>query len=57
MQIDFWQENMRERSDLEDLGVNGRIMLNGCQRKKSEKVCPGFLWVKMQTCEGLLWKP
>jgi len=33
MQIDSWQENMRERSDLEDLSVNGRIILNGCQRK------------------------
>jgi hypothetical protein len=28
---------MRERDELEDLGVNGRIILNGCQSK----------WVKM----------
>jgi hypothetical protein len=26
MQIDTWQENMRERDELEDLGVNGRKM-------------------------------
>jgi hypothetical protein len=33
MQIDTWQENMTERDELEDLGVNGRMILNGCQRK------------------------
>ena len=33
MQIDPWQENMKERGDLEDLSVNGRIILNGFQRK------------------------
>jgi hypothetical protein len=33
MQIDTWQENMRERDELEELDVNGRIILNGCQSK------------------------
>jgi hypothetical protein len=47
---------MRERGDLENPGVNGRIILNGCKKKMSENVWPGFLWIRAWTSDRLLWK-
>lgn len=55
MEIDSWQENMKERGDLEDLGVNGRIILNRCQRKRVRMYDLDSSG-SVRTSEGFLWK-
>jgi hypothetical protein len=43
-------ENLKGRGDLEDLGVDGRIILE----IKDEKVWAGFIWLRIETSSGLL---
>jgi hypothetical protein len=37
-------ENLKERNHLEDLGVDGKIILEGILGKQGVKVWTGFIW-------------
>jgi hypothetical protein len=50
----FWWENMKERGHVEDLGIDGRILLKCMLRKHDAKSCTGFGWLKIYTSGGLL---
>ena len=42
----FWWGNMRERDHLEDLGVDGRIILKWIFKKSDDEVWDGFIWLR-----------
>jgi hypothetical protein len=50
----FWWGNFRERDDLEDLGVDGRIILRWIFRKWDVKVWTGSIWLRRGTDGGHL---
>jgi len=39
---------------LEDLGVDGRLMLEKILEKQGEKIWIGFMWIKVGFNDGLL---
>jgi hypothetical protein len=41
----FWWGNMRERDDLKDRGINGRMMLNGYE-VTVWKTCTALFWLR-----------
>jgi len=41
----FWWGNLRERDHLEDLGVDGRIILRWIFRKRDVGVWTGLMWL------------
>jgi hypothetical protein len=42
--IGFWWGNLRERGHLEDLGVDGRILLEEILKKLVERALTGLIW-------------
>ena len=44
----------KERDDVEDLGVDGRIMLNTSSRS-GLGAWTGLIWLRIETDGGLLW--
>jgi hypothetical protein len=50
----FWCENLRERDDLEDPGVDGRIILRWIFRKWDVGVWTGSIWLRIRTGGGML---
>jgi len=52
--IVFWWENLRERDHLEDLGVDGRIILSWIFRKWDVAVWTGSRWLRIGTVGGHL---
>jgi hypothetical protein len=47
-------ENLKERDLLEDLGIDGRIILNWILGKQGKRVWTGFIWLRTGTSDGFL---
>jgi hypothetical protein len=50
----FWWGNLRERGRLEDLGVDGSVMLRLIFRKWDVEAWIGSSWLRVWTGGGLL---
>jgi hypothetical protein len=50
----FWYGNMREREHVEDLGVDGRIILRLILRKWDVGAWTATSWLRIGTCGGHL---
>jgi hypothetical protein len=46
--------NLKERDHSEDLGVDGRIILEWISGEGGGKVWTGFIWLRIETTGGLL---
>jgi hypothetical protein len=49
----IWSENLKGRDHSEDLGVDGRIILERILRKWYEKVWNVCIWLRLRTIGGL----
>jgi hypothetical protein len=47
----YWSEN-KGRDQSEDLGVDGKIILEWILEKKDGKMWPGFIWLRKGTSGG-----
>jgi hypothetical protein len=50
----FWSENVKGRDHVEDLGVNGKIILERILGKEGGKVWTGSIWLRIGTSSELL---
>jgi hypothetical protein len=53
MRTKFWLENLRGRDHLEDLGLDGKIILDRILGKWGGKARTGFIWL-IRTSDVLL---
>jgi hypothetical protein len=51
---EFWWEKLNETSHLQDLRVDGRIILKYILQKYHDKLWIRLLWLRTETCGGLL---
>ena len=54
MHTGFWWGNLKERYQLEDLGIDGRIVLKWILNKLDWRVWSGLIWLRIGTTCGLL---
>jgi hypothetical protein len=54
MRITSRLENLKGRDNLEDLGVDGKIILGWILRKQDGRVWTGFIWLSIGTSVGPL---
>ena len=55
MRTEFWWGNLRERDNMEDLGVDGRIILEWGFIKWDSRAWTEFVWLRIETGDdGLL---
>jgi hypothetical protein len=50
----MWSEHVKEGNKLEDLGVDGKIILEWILEKQGGKVWIGCIWLRIGTSGGLL---
>jgi hypothetical protein len=49
-----YSENPKEKDHTEDIGVDGRIMLEYILEERDGKLCIGFIWFRMGNSGDLL---
>jgi len=49
----FWSKNLYGRNKSEELGVNGRVILQRILGEMSGKVWTGFIWLRLLTSDWL----
>jgi hypothetical protein len=54
MHAKFWFENLKRRDYLEDLDIDGSIILKRMLEKWGGKVWTGFIWLRIGTSGWLL---
>jgi hypothetical protein len=54
MHTAFWLGNLRERDQLEDIGADGRIILQWIFKKWDGEAWTGFIWLRIRTGGGFL---
>jgi hypothetical protein len=54
MHTKCWFERLKGRDCLEDLGIDGRIILKYNLGKQSGRVWNGFIWFRIGTGGGIL---
>jgi hypothetical protein len=54
MHIGFWSGDLNERDHLDDLDVEGRMMLKWILRKWDEEAWTRLLWIRIRTGGGIL---
>jgi hypothetical protein len=52
----LWWGDLREKVHLEDLGVNGRMMVKWIFKKRDGKAWNGLIWPKIGAGGRRLWK-
>lgn len=50
----FWSENLKERDDLENLGVDGMIILQFILKDHGVRLSTVFNWIRIAFIGGLL---
>jgi hypothetical protein len=50
----FWSGNLKGRVHLEDLGVDGSILLKWIVKKFDGRTRPTFIWIRIGNNGGLL---
>jgi hypothetical protein len=53
MHTKFWSEYLKERDHLEDIGVDGRIILKWVLEKRCVMMWTGFIWLSVGSNGGL----
>ena len=56
MHTRLWCESLKERYHLGNLAAEGRMMLKWILRIQEERAWAKFIWLRIGTSEGLLWK-
>ena len=54
LQTAFWWGDLRERDHLEDLGVDGRVILNWTFKTWAGKAWTRLIWLRTETGGGRL---
>jgi hypothetical protein len=47
--------DLERRENLEDLGVDGRIILEWILKRKFRRMWTGYFWLRIATSFGILW--
>jgi hypothetical protein len=54
MSIKLWPENLKGRVHVEDLGVDGEIVIECILEEEGGKLWTGLIWLRIETSGGLL---
>jgi hypothetical protein len=54
MHTKFWSKNLEERKHLEDLDVDGMLILEWISEKEAGKFWIGFMWLRIGNRGGIV---